>query len=280
MYNAKANEELSNDFCIEQSQTLTQIFESNDTNLSNQILESTHNDISILTPTVQDNNNNNSSQNQSQSNASQRERSQRSTKVLDFNLVKFRAQQARMCERLREAADKKEQDEIDLIKNIKFKTKNIESKDAESELDRCMVKEDFARMKICGQFNKGFIIAELDNDLFIIDQHAADEIYNFETLQKTGKLQKQKLLQPKYLELAPSAEHVLMEHLSLLERSGYEMQVCTNRNVGNRIMLTCVPMSAYSNKLLDLKDIDELIYILTETDQGLFLVEDIYAPNI
>jgi DNA mismatch repair ATPase MutL len=194
--------------------------------------------------------------------------SQRRVKLLEFSVAKFKTRQARMCEALKERNAKREADEIDLIKNIKFKTKNIESKDAEKELDRCMTKEDFSRMRICGQFNKGFIVAELDQDLFIIDQHAADEIYNFETLQKAGRIQKQKLLQPKYLELAPSSEHVLIEHLALLEKSGYEMQVCTNRNVGNRIMLTCVPMSAYSNKLLNLKDIDELIYILTETDQG------------
>ena len=31
-------------------------------------------------------------------------------------------------------------------------------------------------------------------------------------------------------------------------------------------MLTCVPMSAQSNKLLNLKDIDELIFILSEND--------------
>lgn len=49
-------------------------------------------------------------------------------------------------------------------------------------------------MIIIGQFNKGFIIAQLDADLFIIDQHASDEIYNFETLQKTTKMQTQNLI--------------------------------------------------------------------------------------
>jgi DNA mismatch repair protein PMS2 len=34
--------------------------------------------------------------------------------------------------------------------------------------------------------------------------------------------------------------------------------------MGNRIMLMCVPMTTQSNKLLN--DIDELLYILSETD--------------
>ena len=62
-----------------------------------------------------------------------------------------------MCKVLRKHKDETEQRDIDLIKNIKFKTKNIDSKDAESELNRCMVKEDFVRMKVCGQFNKGLL---------------------------------------------------------------------------------------------------------------------------
>lgn len=32
-------------------------------------------------------------------------------------------------------------------------------------------------MRILGQFNLGFVIAELDGDLYILDQHACDEKY-------------------------------------------------------------------------------------------------------
>lgn len=32
-------------------------------------------------------------------------------------------------------------------------------------------------MHIIGQFNLGFIIARLDRDLYILDQHACDEKY-------------------------------------------------------------------------------------------------------
>lgn len=50
------------------------------------------------------------------------------------------------------------------------------------------------QMSIIGQFNLGFIITKLDADLFIVDQHATDEKYNFETLQKTTKITSQKLV--------------------------------------------------------------------------------------
>ncbi len=130
---------------------------------------------------------------------------------------------ARVAEENAKARD--EENERQLLANLKFRTKNIDSKDAESELDKCITQEDFLRMKVLGQFNKGFVIAQLDQDLFIIDQHAADEIYNFETLQRGGKIDKQMLLQPRYLELPASAEAILIDNIYLVEKSGYDIQV-------------------------------------------------------
>ena len=49
-------------------------------------------------------------------------------------------------------------------------------------------------MQVVGQFNLGFIIAQLNQDLFIVDQHAADEKHNFETLQRTTRLKPQNLV--------------------------------------------------------------------------------------
>ena len=96
---------------------------------------------------------------------------------------------------------------------------DADQEDAEETLSRTIHKEDFARMEVLGQFNLGFIIARLRHrtsaatsrdsnqgsrssdavdltldDLFIIDQHASDERYNFETLQATTKMETQKLL--------------------------------------------------------------------------------------
>jgi len=52
----------------------------------------------------------------------------------------------------------------------------------------------FKEMEIIGQFNLGFIITKLNSDIFMIDQHATDEKYNFEMLQQHTVLQGQKLI--------------------------------------------------------------------------------------
>lgn len=79
---------------------------------------------------------------------------------------------------------------------IKFRSaiNPVFNKKCEEELTKEISKDSFKRMAVIGQFNLGFIITRLDEDLFIIDQHATDEIYNFETLQKTTELTSQKLV--------------------------------------------------------------------------------------
>jgi len=71
---------------------------------------------------------------------------------------------------------------------------------ATATLARVLSKVDFGLMEVVGQFNRGFIVARLSktgsgatDDLFIVDQHAADEKYNFETLQTTTRLESQRL---------------------------------------------------------------------------------------
>ena len=64
-------------------------------------------------------------------------------------------------------------------------------------------------MEIIGQFNLGFILARLAGNLFIIDQHAADEKYNFERLQQITRLNKQPLLQPLRLDVTPAEKMTL-----------------------------------------------------------------------
>ena len=83
---------------------------------------------------------------------------------------------------------------------------NKNEEEVAAALSRVIDKEDFKTMLPIGQFNKGFIIARrrrssggssqtgIMDDLFIVDQHASDEKYNFETLQQTTRVESQRLI--------------------------------------------------------------------------------------
>ncbi|WFD20658.1 ATP-binding mismatch repair protein [Malassezia caprae] len=114
-------------------------------------------------------------------------------------------------------------------------------------LERVLAKSDFGQMRVVGQFNLGFIIArritpDMD-DLFIIDQHAADEKFNFETLQRTTKIHSQQLLRPEPVELAPTDELVAMEHAEWLRMNGFDVKVDEEAAPGQRIKLLSKPVS-------------------------------------
>lgn len=119
--------------------------------------------------------------------------------------------------------------------------------DAVAALERVIEKHDFAMMHVVGQFNLGFIIARRVtprmDDLFIIDQHAADEKYNFERLQRDTLLHSQRLLRPQRIDLAPSDELVAREHVDWLRKNGFDIDVDEDAPPGARIRLLSKPLS-------------------------------------
>ncbi|XP_048465586.1 mismatch repair endonuclease PMS2 [Rhincodon typus] len=117
-------------------------------------------------------------------------------------------------------------------------------------------------MEVIGQFNLGFIITKLDSDLFIVDQHATDEKYNFEMLQQHTVLQSQKLIVPQSLHLTAVNETVLMENLDIFRKNGFDFIINEEAAPTDRVKLVSLPMS--KNWTFGPQDIDELIFMLSD----------------
>ncbi|NXP02532.1 PMS2 endonuclease, partial [Thinocorus orbignyianus] len=148
-------------------------------------------------------------------------------------------------------------------RRFKAKISPGENKVAEDELRKEISKEMFAKMEIIGQFNLGFIIAKLNSDLFIIDQHATDEKYNFEMLQQHTALQGQKLIAPQNLNLTAVNETVLIENLEIFRKNGFDFVINENAPVTQRVKLISLPTS--KNWTFGPQDIDELIFMLSDS---------------
>ncbi|CAD6911816.1 unnamed protein product [Tilletia controversa] len=167
--------------------------------------------------------------------------------------------------------------------------------EAEEQLQRVITKSDFARMGVVGQFNLGFIIARRRtqssaladepedveredggdtvheqhgwmDDLFIVDQHASDEKYNFERLQAETVIKSQRLIQPRKLELPVSDELVAVEHLGTLKKNGFELEVEEEERPGSRLKLTAQPIS--KSVSFGPKDLAELLHLLRNLTPG------------
>ncbi|XP_063564161.1 mismatch repair endonuclease PMS2 isoform X6 [Gorilla gorilla gorilla] len=138
-----------------------------------------------------------------------------------------------------------------------------ENQAAEDELRKEISKTMFAEMEIIGQFNLGFIITKLNEDIFIVDQHATDEKYNFEMLQQHTVLQGQRLIAPQTLNLTAVNEAVLIENLEIFRKNGFDFVIDENAPVTERAKLISLPTS--KNWTFGPQDVDELIFMLSDS---------------
>ncbi|KAG0028003.1 Mismatch repair endonuclease pms2 [Podila clonocystis] len=177
-----------------------------------------------------------------------------------------------------------------LLSNASFA--NMNDAEAQKSLSRVISKGDFSRMKVLGQFNKAFIVARLDNfsseskddgddvgnsngnsktkkeprlvssDIFVIDQHASDEKYNFEILQAKTVFSTQKLFQPKKLYLTAQEEIVVVDHMKMLNKNGFYLDYDPDAPVSHRLKLVTLPVS--ERVVFDLQDFEELVFLLSQ----------------
>ncbi|PPR00764.1 hypothetical protein CVT24_000789 [Panaeolus cyanescens] len=143
---------------------------------------------------------------------------------------------------------------------------------AANALSRVIEKSDFASMDILGQFNLGFIVvrrrkAAMD-DLFIVDQHAADEKYNFENLQATTRIQSQRLFRPQPLELTAGDEMLAIEGLDVIRQNGFEIEVDEGAPIGRGSRLKLVAQPTSKDTVFNMKDLEEIIELMRDRPSG------------
>ena len=149
--------------------------------------------------------------------------------------------------------------------------------EASATLERVFRKSDFSRLEIIGQFNLGFILARLGDDAFIVDQHASDEIFNFERLQRSTTLNRQPLIAPKPLDLTAAEAQTVARHMptflangfgfcDVAERGQTDMDACAfdpllaSGDCCRRLALRSVPFS--KGVVFGADDVQELIGLL------------------
>ena len=104
-----------------------------------------------------------------------------------------------------------------------------------------LCKSDLANMRVIGQFNLGFIVTLLQRDnkkeLYIVDQHAADEKYNFEKMFSCFNPTIQKLIHPMLIDLSASEEAFIQDNMEEFKKCGFYLSFDDENQPGNRVSL-------------------------------------------
>jgi DNA mismatch repair protein PMS2 len=152
------------------------------------------------------------------------------------------------------------------------KRKSFTNAENVKQVIKTFEKSNFTSLNIIGQFNKGFIIANnSNNELFIIDQHAADEKKNYEDLLNNIKIVKQPTLFPIKIELLSISEkNTVFEKKNLFERLGFTILKQSNKeNTREDLYITTFPsIYSYSFKY------DDFLNIYHKLEQGGYKLND------
>lgn len=115
--------------------------------------------------------------------------------------------------------------------------------------------------RILGQINKTYIIVETKTQMLIIDQHAAEEKYFFETfkaqLQKGG-IKVQMLLKPEIISLTNSEMLLYKNSLDLIKKVGIKSEEFGN----NEILVRGVPLGV-RGEIMSANILKDIIYEIT-----------------
>lgn len=143
-------------------------------------------------------------------------------------------------------------------------------------------KKSFLDMRVIGQFNLGFIIASLKTgqhqskqdtarssradgtQLFIIDQHASDEKFRFEALNRESRIDRQPLVSPYRLQLTPAQEQLAEANIEVFRLNGFEMQKDESNPPGKRLRVSTLP--SCQGMVFTEKDIQDLLFTLEENE--------------
>ncbi|KAF1949549.1 DNA mismatch repair protein MutL [Byssothecium circinans] len=186
---------------------------------------------------------------------------------------------------LENAESEEQEKEKESSDNIPSSTE-LQKEDPEERLSLTVTKCDFLNMRIIGQFNLGFIIAvrpptstSPTPDLFIIDQHASDEKYNFERLSATTVLISQRLVHPHPLELTVVEEEVMLNNETSLTANGFIVDIDTSgeKEVGRRAKLISLPMS--KEVTFTPKDLEELLALILDSPPSSSLSASSHIPR-
>lgn len=162
----------------------------------------------------------------------------------------------------------------------------LNQEDPEERLSLTVTKSDFNEMRIIGQFNLGFIIAvrpptttSPNSDVFIIDQHASDEKYNFERLSATTTLVSQRLVHPHPLELTAVEEELILANEHALTANGFIVETNTSDDLdsGRRAKLTSLPMS--KEVTFTPTDLEELLALIFDNPSSSSTSTSPYIPR-
>ncbi len=123
---------------------------------------------------------------------------------------------------------------------------NVSEQGTQQELQlgtaQYLSKEALSKHIIIGQVFKTYWLTEYNNELYIMDQHAAHEKVNYETYLaefKERRIESQQLFPPMMITLSAAEKAAVMDNIDYFTKSGFELEDFG----GNEVKITSIPIN-------------------------------------
>lgn len=182
------------------------------------------------------------------------------TKIKEVNLnnLSFEVEKDSIKDNVRESID---------TTNQKENNKNINEQNEQNELTTENIKNEELLYKYVGQVFNTYIIIQINEKMYIIDQHAAHERLLFEEFKESyysTDRNIQMLLIPVLVELTPKEKNIVMENIQMFERAGFILEEFGD----NTIKISGVPNIGYDIDYTGMfKDIIDEILGVVKTEK-------------
>lgn len=182
------------------------------------------------------------------------------TKIKEVNLnnLSFEVEKDSIKDNVREGID---------TTNQKENNKNINEQNEQNELTTENIKNEELLYKYVGQVFNTYIIIQINEKMYIIDQHAAHERLLFEEFKESyysTDRNIQMLLIPVLVELTPKEKNIVMENIQMFERAGFILEEFGD----NTIKISGVPNIGYDIDYTGMfKDIIDEILGVVKTEK-------------
>ncbi len=138
----------------------------------------------------------------------------------------------------------------------KFKVQDTVDKDTQTpETKTAEEQKPQKEVRYIGEALKTYIIAECENEVYLIDKHAAHERINYEKLKSTEEIAVQALLTPVAVTLTSEDYILITENADKISEAGFEIEDFGN----NSVLVTAIP------QMLTGLDVQTLVFDLAES---------------
>ncbi len=159
--------------------------------------------------------------------------------------------------------------EIDLPREKPIVT--LQNTEKPKEALETLIDDEKPIIKVIGQAFETYIIAQMDESLFLIDKHAAHERILFNSLKQNTEISVQQLLTPKTVTLNPDEYDVIVSNEELLQKSGFEIEDFGNSTVLVRSIPSFLTNSDIDNLVSEIAEsISKTGTAITEREDNLF----------